>query len=543
LRPSECVPVKIAALLLLLTGSLAAQDAARDAANAEPGDAPPAPTPSRQRPVTISDAVDLALAYNIGLESERLGVLIARLRVDEEEAAWDTVFNSGVGGGEDRIPSRTELAGADVLDTDRFHFNFGLEKRLPVGPTLGVNWRTDRTFNNSSFATINPAYDSAFEFTISVPLWRGRGRGVTEVELRAERHAMESARQDLMAEIATLLTSVGSAYWELVNRQERVKVLEKSLDVAREIEASERKKLRPEVGRSTIIDVTKAEAETQRRIAELIVGRRDAADAADALRELILPFTGEKDLDELVFIAIDEPQQDLVAGLLDDRLATAMASRPELRAQDASIARLQEFVVQARDAVSPELNLTGAVTSRGVASGFDNSAGDVFARDAVSASGELNLSFPFGRRAAKAALRRSELELERARLTRRELSNGIIAEVRRAHRAVSTAGDQINASRKEVESAEVALDGERRRLARGTSTLINVVRLEEDLTLARIRLLEARIGLERARLELLRVEGTILERFSIGIDEELRARRAVAPAESAKPAGNPPGSS
>ena len=140
-------------------------------------------------------------------------------------------------------------------------------------------------------------------------------------------------------------------------------------------------------------------------------------------------------------------------------------------------------------------------------------------------------------------MRRSELELERARLSRRELSNGIIAEVRRAHRAVSTAGDQIAASRKEVESAEVALAGERRRLDRGTSTLINVVRLEEDLTLARIRLLEARIGLERARLELLRVEGTILQRFSIGIDEELRARRTVASAESAKPAGNPPGSS
>ncbi len=530
-------------MFLFLAASLAAQDAAKDAANTEPDDAPPASIPSRQRPVTVVDAVDLALAYNIGLESDRLGVLIARLRVDEEEAAWDTVFNSGIGGGEDRIPSRTELAGADVLDTDRFQFNFVIEKQLPIGPTLGVKWRTDRTFNNSSFSTINPAYDSAFEFTISVPLWRGRGREVTQVELRAERHAMESARQDLMAEVATLLTDVGKAYWELVNRQERVTVLEKSLEVAREIEASERKKLRPEVGRSTIIDVTKAEAETQRRIAELIAGRRDAADAADALREMILPFTGQKDLDELVFVAIDEPQTDVVAGLLDDRLATAMASRPELRAQDALIARLQEFVVQARDAVSPELNLAGVVTSRGVAGAFDSSAQDVLDGDAVSASGELNLSFPFGRRAAKAALRRSELELERARLQRRELSNGIIAEVRRAHRAVSTAGDEIRATTKEVESAEVALAGERRRLDRGTSTVINVVRLEEDLTLARIRSLEARIGLERARLELLRVEGTILQRFSVGIDEELRARRAVGPFKSAEPAGDVPGSS
>ena len=50
------------------------------------------------RGVTFLDALDLGLAYNLGLESERLTAIVARLKVQEEAAAWDTIFDASVGG-------------------------------------------------------------------------------------------------------------------------------------------------------------------------------------------------------------------------------------------------------------------------------------------------------------------------------------------------------------------------------------------------------------------------------------------------------------
>ncbi len=477
------------------------------------------------RGVTFLDALDLGLAYNLGLESERLTAIVARLKVQEEAAAWDTIFDASVGGGEQLLPARSDLAGATIVDTDNFNFSLGIQQPLRTGGSFGIALRSDRTFTNSSFATINPAYDTAFEFTLTLPLLRGWGRTVNEAELRAAHYTSEAARYSLFAEVADVVTAVGTAYWMLAFEQAQVKVLQKSLDVAREIQEDERKKARPEVGRSTMLDVTKAEAETQRRLAALIEGKRRAGDAADTLRELILPFTGDRETDAMVFLAIDVPQETEVGFGLDEAISGALLRRPEMRRADAELRALAENVVLARDATKPELTLRTTAASRGVASSLSESADETFGGDAFSADARLDLSYPFGMRAARAALRQAELGRERARIERMRLLSTIVAEVRRAHRAVLAAFDEIAARKKEASAARVALDGERKRLARGSSTVINVTILEEDRTRAEIRLLEGYLNLERARIELLRVTGTLLEHYRIAVDGRLQASR------------------
>ena len=61
----------------------------------------------------------------------------------------------------------------------------------------------------------------------------------------------------------------------------------------------------------------------------------------------------------------------------------------------------------------------------------------------------------------------------------------------------------------------MALDGERKRRDRGSSTVIDVSRLEENLTDARLRQTQAHTNLERARIELLRASGRLIEAFGI----------------------------
>ncbi|MGQ0612937.1 MAG: TolC family protein [Planctomycetaceae bacterium] len=501
------------ALLLLLVGL------------ALPDEAAPAPEPRRN--LTLEEAIDLGLAYNLGLESERLGARIARFRVDEQEAAFDALLTGSLSGGEELLPARSTLSGATVLDTDNLHLEAGVTKPLRFGPTLGLAWRSDRSFTNSSFSTINPAYANDLELSMVVPLLRGRGRSARESALRGEQAASEEARFALLAEAASLVTSISGAYWDLAYRQGRVALLRKSVAVARETEESERKKLRPEVGRSTPLDVIQAEAETRRREAELIKGVREAADAADNLRKLVLPFVGGEG-DDLLLVA------DLPGGggapprAVEELVRDALARRPELLAEEAALRRLEESVVQARDAARLQLDFTGTITARGL----DGSAGDSLSQagglDTLSAAARLDFSYPFGRRQAKAALRRSELERERGRLDRLEQLNVVVAEVRQARRAVVSSLEEIAATELEVKAAAEALRGEQQRLLRGSSTVLQVSELEERLTEAEVRLLQARVERERASLELERVSGDLLERLGIRLDGELRVLRGPA---------------
>ena len=120
--------------------------------------------------ITFREAVDLGLARNLGLKSARLTALMERLAVDIAGAAWDPTFNSTISGGESLTPSRSSLSGADVVDVDSAAFAVGVTQPTRVGPTLGIEWRSNRAFTNSSFSTINPAWDSALEVSLTVPL-------------------------------------------------------------------------------------------------------------------------------------------------------------------------------------------------------------------------------------------------------------------------------------------------------------------------------------------------------------------------------------
>jgi len=483
--------------------------------------APPGP-----RGITFAEAVDLALAHNLDLRSARVTALLRRFDIDEAEARWDPAMEAAANVGETLLPSRDSLAGADVVDVDRTGFSAGVTKPFRLGPSLGLAWRADRSFTNSSFSTINPAYDTALDLTLTVPLLRGRGREAQEAVLRASRAGAEEAVHALHDEAERLVRSVADAYWNLVYLDRRVGVLEKSVGVAREIEASERRKLAPEIGRSTLLDVTQAEAETKRREVTLLQGRLDAENAADNLRALVLPFTGGLG-DGRMLRAVEMPREGGELPPLAGMIERGLRERPDLARIDAEIERLREGVVAAQDAMRFQLDLTATGTWRGVDGDLERSAADTLSGKTPSAAAALLFRWPFGRRAARAALGRAELEVEAARIRRERQVNTVVVEVRGAHRGVRTAVEGIAASREEVRAAAASLDGERQRLARGSSTVLDVSRLEENLTAAELRLLEAQTRLEQARIALERAAGTLLDRLAIRIGGARDSARAA----------------
>lgn len=504
-----------------------------------PADEPPADEPPRtdapapdvtskpvrpRRSISFEDAIELGLAYNLGLKSARFDALVARFQVAREDARWDWTLDSELGAGESLVPSRSALAGADVVDTDSANFVLGLTKPFRSGATLGLNWRNDRTFSNSTFNTINPAYDSALDITLTVPLLRGRGRSVQEAALRASRAAADAARYDFLNRAELLIQEVANAYWNLVFLQESVDVLEKALEVARDTERIELRKLEPDIGRATKLTVAQAQAERFRREADLIAGQLDAENGADTLRRLILPYTGNAD-DEILIVAKSALRDTASRPDLSLLVEEAMGRRQTLRRSDAVIEQLQEDLVAARNNLRIRLDFDATVTSRGVAGNLEQSAADVFRWDTPSYAGAFTLSWPIGRRDAKAAVQQAQLRLDQARVNRQETLNLVISEVRRAYRTLGSNAREIGVRRDELKASLEALEGERARLKRGVSTVLDVSRLEENAVQAALRLLQAQTLLERADVEMQRSSGTLLDRWNVKFDPNLESNR------------------
>lgn len=480
-----------------------------------PGDAAPA-----ARRLSFKDAVELGLAYNLGLKTARFDALVARLEVAREDAAWDWTLDSEVGAGRTLLPSRSSLAGADIVETDSANFVLGMTKTFRSGPELALLWRNDRSFNNSSFSTINPVYDARLELKLTVPLLRGRGRDVQEAGLRASRAAADAARYQFLDQAERLIQEVADAYWNLVFLQERVKVLEKAVEIARDIERVERRKLRPEIGRATVLTVAQAEATRHRREADLIEAELDAQNGADTLRRLVLPFTGGEE--DAVGLEAESPLRDRIdVSELSDLVNQALSRRNDVRETDANIERLREEVVGARNNLRVGLEFEALAASAGVSGSYEQSIGDVFRGDTPEFRGLFRLNWPIGRREAKAALRQAQLRLDRAQVERQEKINGVVREVRVAFRTIRGNMRGIVARREELKASLLALDGERTRLQRGVTTVIDVARLEENAVNAALRLLQAQTELERAQVEMLRSSGSLLDRWDVRFGREL----------------------
>ncbi|MHC4955979.1 MAG: TolC family protein [Planctomycetota bacterium] len=520
--------MRLAIVVLAIVGVLHAQEKPVEKRPAKEVSATPAPPSdqARDRRVTLSDAIELGLAYNIGIKSARFDALVARMQVAREDAAWDWNLDSEFGMSETLTPSRSDLAGAEVVETDSANFVLGLTKAFRDGPTLGLRWRNDRTFTNSSFANINPAYDTNLDVSLTVPLLRGRGRTVQEAGLRASRAAADAARWELMDRTERLIQEISNAYWNLVFLQERVSVLTKALEVAEDVAKVERRKMDPEIGRATVLSVAQAEAERLRREADLIAGELDAANGSDTLRRLILPFTGGKE-DAVKLDAKSRLRDRISVEELGDLVEQALAHRNDLRRNDSEIERLNEEVIRARNNLRIRLDLDAGVSWAGVSGNLVDSAGEITKDAEPSWRGVFRVEWPIGRREARAALRQRQLDLERARVERRELVNVVVSEVRLSHRTLRTSMREIAVRRKELAASLTALDGERQLLKRGSATVIDVALLEENAVDAALRLLQAQTILERSRIDVLRAAGGLLDEWGVRFDKELRiAERA-----------------
>ena len=74
-------------LLLALSAALLADEPVQTAPEPEP----------RQRRISIADAIELGLAYNLGIRSARFDALVARMQVARDDAAWDWALDSEFG--------------------------------------------------------------------------------------------------------------------------------------------------------------------------------------------------------------------------------------------------------------------------------------------------------------------------------------------------------------------------------------------------------------------------------------------------------------
>ena len=498
--------------------------------------------PARRFDLTLDDVVQRALERNLDIAVQRIHPLVQDMRVAAAGAAFLPVASSGFDFNQETTPNRFVFDGGGLggqpIVSDRGTYDLGVGQQVKWGGgRYDVTWDSTRSESTNIFSTFNPSFGANMTLQYTQPLLRGFRTDARRTQLVVSRINRDISDIDLEETVVNTLADVSLAYWDLVYARAAAGVQRQAVALAEQLVQDNR--VRVEVGTMAPIDVVAAQSEAAARRQLLAVAVETQRTSELALKELIVGGT----TDELWNAEInptDEPRieagpidlQAAIRGSLDRRTDVSRARR-QLDVNEATVDNLRNSTLPALDLVG-SYQLTGQGGPRRVPAG--NSFEDIFGgaggtipggyRNALHSianadypiwSVQLQMSYPLGRSADRAAYERARLELQQNRTQIRRIELRIASEVTNAALRIESIRERIEAATASRELAERQLEAEESKFEVGLSTNFFVLQSQRDLANARDAELRAILDYRRALIEFDRTQRASLGAAGIAV--------------------------
>jgi outer membrane protein TolC len=335
---------------------------------------------------------------------------------------------------------------------------------------------------------------------LSQPLLRGAGPNATYFDLTNAQRAVVTQERSFELARQRLAVEVAAAFYSVVAQRQLFEVADQSLRRTEGLLAASDARLK--VGMASKLDVFRAELQAAQAREGMIRSQAALETALERFRGILaLPPANPVEPEEITLAAPkgggDEPLPVLVQRALENRLELAEARD---RVSDS-----RRAAALARQNLLPQVDLNLGVTQLG----FGRSFGGAFGMADRQVEFFLSASYPLRRTTEKANRAVSEIEVQARERGVQQLELEVEREVHRAVRELDRIQKSVEVQQQAVDVAE-----KQRRLAalryqRGLASNFDVVDAESNYVVARSALVGLLTSYAVARLELLRVSGTL----------------------------------
>ena len=496
-------------------------------------------TPAVQAPpsgpvmrITRDEAVRLAIDNNPDLAVSRYDPAISQSQVAAARGVFMPVLNTSLLRNNQQQPPTNLFGGVEGIETDLWSTSLAVNQLMPWGGgSYSVGWDSSRTATNSLITAYDPSLASTLNLGFTQPLLRSfkidPARALVEI---TERNVEIADTRLLEARVSTVATAE-RAYWAYVAALALVDVQQRSLDLALELERTNR--ARVDVGQSPPLDLVSARAETAQRRENLIIARTAARQAEDNLRTVAL------DPRSADYWTIHLEPVDRVPGVggppdVDAAVRRALAERADLARARKEIQNTETNISLTKNATLPDLRLQAnyltdaAGGSRLIREGgfpgtvvgvestsFGSVLGQLLSADYPTWTVGLQFSYPLGKSTEQANLARARIERDQAvaRLKTAEVS--AVRDVREAAWRLEQNYQRIETTKLGRELAEQRLDAEQKRFEVGMSTTFLVIQAQRDLAIARNNELTALLEYQLAAVTFEAVQQAAFQGLSV----------------------------
>jgi outer membrane protein TolC len=474
--------------------------------------------PSDTLPLSLMESIALALERNFDIIIEGFNPKIRAADVINEQAEYDptTVAGYRYTGGKEHLaaaPSRWPPDRTEKIRTSTPVL--GVEQRLQSGTRLNLevsqqHIRSNETGSTSRF--IEPSDELRTTLTFTQPILRNFGFDVNRTRIRIAETNQEISDSSLKDRVMRVVTLVQDLYWELVFRIQELEVRRLSLKLAQDLLAQTR--VQVAVGTQPQLSILEGEAGIAAREEAVIVAESNVRNVEDRLKEVLSIFE-DRQRGGVAIVPTDAPQFTIEEIDLERALEAAFDHRPDYRQARLEIDSRSLNERFTRNQLWPVLDLQGQVGLNGLDDNLGDSVNHFTSGNWVQYQVGLTLRYPLGNRAAKSRFTRARLEVEQAKAILERTEQRILIEVREAVRNIETNIKRVSVTRGARELAQKKLEAEEKKLAVGLSSVREVLRFQDDLSLEQSREIRALTDYKVSLANLERAKGTTLERLNI----------------------------
>jgi outer membrane protein TolC len=507
-----------------LSSATVARDTAEKRFDRGSGDVPASERPGlaavrKGEPVELvlglQDCLTLSKTHNRDLLITLLNIQLADTGIMSAGAYDDLMFNSKLDVQRTETAIETRLGTGDTRTrevTTTQKFNFGLSRKFATGTTASLSHGINRTTTDNPFNTFE--FSSSVSLSVKQNLLEGFGATSDVYATRMAEIEAWAVRGDSQVARATVIYSVGQAYWALATAQEKLTVLRAQREAS--LADLERLKQRRAAGAERELDVLRAESGVASLDESIIAAESDLSKASDELIETIDPellsgyalakgfkltmrardgFPADR-----TFVADPDLQSLVIAGLTNRMDLQAAIER----------ARAAGIKVSQRDnAALPKLDadLSGALWGYGGA--YDRALDEIESAKNKRYGITLTFEMPLQNTADRAARQTAAIDAERALVKAAQAETKVIREVIDAARSLVTARNSLAAAQRSAALAsreyQAAMDARNS----GSGSQYEVRQSQAQLTMKQLDSVKARAAIEVAELALRKATGEL----------------------------------
>ena len=476
------------------------------------------------------------------------GLVSSTLGIGAPITSFDPIVSSTLQMDRNFVQSTSIFAPIPITNTNTGTADFSYLQGFHWGTNVAVGFNNTHVTTNLPTSEYTPAINSGLQFRLTQNLLQGFGFVANTRFIRIAKNNREISDVAFRLQIITTVDQIENLYWDLVYAYENVRVQQEALTFAQRTLADNKQQV--QFGTLPPIQVVSAQATVATDQQALILAQTNLE-----LQELLMKNALSKTLEdpalggaEVIPISTMQlpaqepvvPTQDLIndalghrAELAESRIDLSTRELNNKAVRNAMLPTLALFAYYGGSGIGGDVNPLVPVCTPGgsslcfspakAAPPFTNGGpvstastlSQLFNGAAPDKGVGLTLNIPIRNRQGQADQVRAELEYRQAQVRLQQVSNQVRIEVRNAQFALQQNRASVQAAQAAVDFASETLRAEQQKLSAGVSNPTAVLQDQSGFTTAESNLVSAKAAYEKARVELDRATGLLLDHSGI----------------------------